>query len=102
MPQTSLLLCAPPGGIHELSYIQCPLLVNRIITSTSTYQQSLSLLLLSLFCSSGHKKLPSNQAMIKAVENDTKKIAKKYLKTNFPLFNFVIIRIFFVNHLPKK
>lgn len=31
---------------------------------------------LSVFCPSGHKKLPSNQAMIKAVENDTKDIEK--------------------------
>lgn len=33
-----------------------------------------------LFGPSGHKKLPSNQAMIKAVEKDTRNIEKKYEK----------------------
>lgn len=38
---------------------------------------SIYLCLYSVFCYSGHKKLPSNRAMIKAIENDTKDIENK-------------------------
>lgn len=41
------------------------------------YYQKSKFILLFVFCSSGHKKLPSNQAMIKAVEKDTQAIEKK-------------------------
>lgn len=47
-------------------------------TCPDTFQshQSIYFRLLSVCCSSGHKKLPSNQAMIKAVEKDTSDIQK--------------------------
>ncbi|XP_039896355.1 flavin-containing monooxygenase 5-like [Simochromis diagramma] len=42
----------------------------------------------------GHKKLPSNKAMIKAVENDTKKIAKNYVVSKL-----TPLQVDFVEHM---
>lgn len=117
-PSCPKLRCRPVGS-HVFSKVRVSKVSKFCLSHPSVYR-SLS----AVIWPSGYKKLPSHQAMIKAVEKDTKDIEKKWAPSFawslsvLSLWNFFFFKLFghlraasyklllhyivWINHLKKK